>query len=226
MNESGRQIAFLAAQLMYDRTETEYFTAKRKAAKQLGCRVPLPARRPPLQRRDPRPDPGDRPDCTRGTKRLENLRDMRLDALRLMRLLAAFRPRLIGSVLTGHVRKGSDIDIHVFCDSLESASPPCSTSTGYAYDVEHKRIVKHGEERVFTHIHVADRFNFELTLYPEDKAHYVFKSSITGKAIERATIAELEQLLAASTPDIDLDADGRAGRRPTSTASSSTGCCS
>ena len=43
---------------------------------------------------------------------------MRLDALRLMRLLARFRPRLIGSVRTGHVRKGSDIDIHIFCDSL------------------------------------------------------------------------------------------------------------
>ena len=32
-----------------------------------------------------------------------------------MRLLRPFRPRLIGSVMTGHVRKGSDIDIHVFC---------------------------------------------------------------------------------------------------------------
>ena len=31
-----RQIAFLAAQMMYQRIETEYFTAKRKAAKQLG----------------------------------------------------------------------------------------------------------------------------------------------------------------------------------------------
>ena len=31
-----RQIAFLAAQMMYHRTESEYFTAKRKAARQLG----------------------------------------------------------------------------------------------------------------------------------------------------------------------------------------------
>src|SRR5262249_6231225 len=31
-----RQIAHLAAQMMYQRTETEYFTAKRKAARQLG----------------------------------------------------------------------------------------------------------------------------------------------------------------------------------------------
>jgi hypothetical protein len=31
-----QQIALLAARLMYDRTESEYFTAKRKAARQLG----------------------------------------------------------------------------------------------------------------------------------------------------------------------------------------------
>ena len=31
-----RQIALLAARLMYDREEKEYFTAKRKAARQLG----------------------------------------------------------------------------------------------------------------------------------------------------------------------------------------------
>jgi hypothetical protein len=31
-----RQIAFLAAQMMYNRSESEYFTAKRKAARQLG----------------------------------------------------------------------------------------------------------------------------------------------------------------------------------------------
>ena len=200
-----RQIAFLAAQLMYHRTETEYFTAKRKAARQLGVEY--------------RHRPGDLPSnkeirdqiqamarMHEGPKRLETLRDMRIDALRLMRLLARFRPRLIGSVRTGHVRKGSDIDIHIFCDSLALVTDTLDEH-GLQYDVEHKRIVKYGEERVFTHIHVYDRNNFELTLYPEDKLHYVFKSSITGKAIERASIAELEALLREEYPEIDLEAE-------------------
>src|SRR5262249_39065559 len=39
----------------------------------------------------------------------------------------------------------------------------------------------------------------------EDKAHYVFKSSITGKAIERASIRELEELLNQEYPDLRLD---------------------
>jgi hypothetical protein len=141
-----------------------------------------------------------------GPKRLENLRDMRVAALRLMRLLARFRPRLIGSVRTGHVRKGSDIDIHIFCDSLALVTDSLE-DLGFQYDVEHKRIVKYGEERSFTHIHVRDTHDFELTLYPEDKVHYVFKSSITGKAIERASIAELETILREEHPEMDLDGE-------------------
>jgi hypothetical protein len=198
-----RQIAFLAAQMMYHRTESEYFTAKRKAAKQLGIEY--------------RHRPGDLPSnkeirdqiqamarIHEGPKRLANLRDMRVDGLRLMRLLARFRPRLIGSVRTGHVRKGSDIDIHIFCDSQALVTDTLD-ELDLQYDVQHKRIVKYGEERTFTHIHIYDNHNYELTLYPEDKAHYVFKSSITGKAIERASIAELEALLREENPALDLD---------------------
>jgi predicted HD phosphohydrolase/predicted nucleotidyltransferase len=200
-----RQLAFLAAQMMYLRTETEYFTAKRKAAKQLGVEY--------------RHRPGDLPSnkeirdqiqamarIHEGPKRLEHLRDMRLSALLLMRLLARFRPRLIGSVRTGHVRKGSDIDIHIFCDSQALVTDTLD-ELGLQYDVEHKRIIKYGEERTFTHIHIHDNHNYELTLYPEDRVHYVFKSSITGKAIERASIAELEALLREEDPELNLEAE-------------------
>jgi len=198
-----RQIAFLAAQMMYHRTETEYFTAKRKAARQLGVEYRhRPADLP--SNKEIRDQIQAMARMHEGPKRLEKLRDMRLDALRLMRLLARFRPRLIGSVRTGHVRKGSDIDIHIFWESLALVTDTLD-ELGLQYDVEHKRIIKHGEERSFTHIHVFDNHNFELTLYPADKVHYVFKSSITGKAIERASIAELEVLLSEEYPEIDLE---------------------
>src|SRR6266852_6388500 len=109
-------IALEAARLMYERVESEYFTAMRKAAKRL-CRQSV--------------KPEDLPSNAEireqiqvfariheGDKRTEHLREMRLQALRLMRILRTFRPRLIGSVMTGHVRKGSDIDIHIFTDSV------------------------------------------------------------------------------------------------------------
>jgi predicted HD phosphohydrolase len=198
------QIALLAARLMYSREESEYFTAKRKAARQLGVEY--------------RFHPGDLPsnaeirdqiaalaNLYEGDRRQENLLEMRLEALRLMRLLDGFHPRLIGSVLTGHVRKGSDIDLHLFSNHL-SAVTTVLEEHRMQYSVEKKRVIKHNEERVFTHIHVSDRFNFELTLYPTDKINYPFKSSITGRLIERASIAELEQLLEKEQPGIDLEA--------------------
>lgn len=198
-----QSIALEAARLMYERVESEYFTAKRKVAKRL-CRGGV--------------KPGDLPSNSEirdqiqlfarlheGERRTENLKDMRLAALAMMRLLRAFRPRLIGSVMTGHVRKGSDIDLHVFANSAGLVADILEQE-GYQFDVERKQIVKHNEARVFTHVHVYDRFNFELTVYPEDKAHYVFKSSITGKAIERASIRELEDFLLREYPGLDLEA--------------------
>jgi predicted HD phosphohydrolase/predicted nucleotidyltransferase len=129
---------------------------------------------------------------------------MRLEALRMMRILRLFRPRLIGSTLTGHVRRGSDIDLHVFSDSVEAVGDVLEEE-GVSYEIERKRVRKQGEEHTFVHIHIADRFPFELTIYASDMAHYVFKSSITGKPIERASIAELEQLLAREYPGVPLD---------------------
>jgi predicted nucleotidyltransferase len=197
-------IALEAARLMYERVESEYFTAKRKAARRL-CRGNV--------------KPSDLPSNAEirdqiqlfarlheGDKRTAHLKEMRLAALHMMRLLRPFKPRLIGSVMTGHIRKGSDIDIHVFTNSAGLVADILENE-GFSFDVERKAVVKHQESRVFTHIHVHDRFNHELTVYAEDQAHYVFKSSITGKAIERASIRELEELLAKEYPDTDLDAD-------------------
>ena len=199
-----RQIAILAARLMYDREEKEYFTAKRKAARRLGVQTRYRPKDLPSNA-EIRDQIQALASFYEGDKRKEHLLEMRLDALRMMRRLSVFRPRLIGSVLTGHVRKGSDIDLHVFSDH-PSAVTTVLDDENFQYDVETKRVIKHNEERYFTHVHVRDRFEFELTLYPSDKVNYAFKSSITGTAIERASIAELEQLLLQENPGLDLEA--------------------
>ncbi len=195
-------IALEAARLMYERVESEYHTAKRKAAKRL-CRGSLkPQDLPSNSEIRDRVQQFAR--LHEGEKRTQHLRDMRLEALRLMHLLRAFRPRLIGSVMTGHVRKGSDIDLHVFCDH-PTLITDLLEQAGMEHEIERKQVVKHGESRQFTHIHVPGRFPFELTVYAESQAHYVFKSSITGRAIERASIAELEDFLAREYPDLVID---------------------
>lgn len=198
-----RQIAFEAARLMYQRQESEYFRAKLRAARKI-CRGWVKPKDLPSNA-EIRDQIQQFARLHEGDRRTENLLEMRLEALRMMRLLRNFRPRLIGSTLTGHVRRGSDIDIHVFSDSVDAIEAVLSEE-GIVYTLERKRVRKHGEERLFTHLHIPDRFVFELTVYASDLAHFVFKSSVTGKAIERASIAELEQFLAREYPDLEIDA--------------------
>jgi hypothetical protein len=200
-----RQIALLAARLMYDRQETEYFTAKRKAARQLGVEYRYRPRDLPSNA-EIRDQIQSLANLLEGDKRKENLKEMRFAALSMMRRLDRFHPKLIGSVWTGHIRKGSDIDIHLFSSNISSIESVLDEHN-LRYTVERKRIIKHNQERTFTHIHIADRCDFELTIYPPDKQSYVFKSSITGRAIERATLPELEQFLATEYPGIDLSPD-------------------
>ena len=195
-------IAFDAARLMYDRVESEYFTAKLKAAKRLTRGYVKPADLPSnAEIRDliqmfARTHEGD--------KRTDNLKAMRLAALAMMHRFRRFRPRLIGSVLTGHVRKGSDIDLHLFADHIDAVTHALDAD-GIEHVVERKQVTKAGESRVFTHVHVDDEFAFELTVYAEKLCHFAFTSSITGKPIERAGIAELEELIAREYPDTNVE---------------------
>jgi len=197
-----RRVAWEAARLMYTREESEYYRAKLKAARRIAGSDFKPGDLP--SNREIRDEIQVMARMHEGDRRDQNLRHMRIEALRMMRILWRFRPRLIGSTLTGHVRKGSDIDVHVFSDSLEPITSLLE-SEGIPYEVERKLVHKGGAEQLYTHVHVRDRFDVELTVYPSDKAHHVFKSSITGKAIERASIAELERLLSEEYPDVVLD---------------------
>lgn len=197
-----QQIAWEAARLMYQRQESEYYRAKMKAARRLCQGWAKPADLP--SNAEIRDQVQAFARLHEGQSRTDNLRAMRLAALAMMERLERFRPRLIGSVLTGHVSQGSDVDIHVFSDSVEAVGHALEQH-GLPFTVERKLVRKHGENRTFTHIHIESEFTFELTVYSAKEAHFMFKSSITGKPIERASIAELRQFLAEEYPELDLD---------------------
>ena len=187
---------------MYTRQESEYYRAKVKAARRVVRGWVKPGDLP--SNTEIRDEIQSFARLMEGDRRTENLKQMRLDALRMMHALRTFRPRLIGSVLTGHIRQGSDIDLHLFSDSVHAVTATLAQE-GFVFEVERKRVRKNGEERIFTHVHVPERFPFELTVYAESLLSHTFKSSITGKAIERASIAQLEQFLAHEYPDLDVD---------------------
>ena len=197
-----RAIAHEAARLMYFRQESEYYQAKNKAARQLCKGWVKPADLP--SNTEIREAVQSFARLLEGESRLDALRDMRLTALRVMRLLSKFHPRLIGSVYTGHVRTGSDIDIHIFSDSIEVVLG-CLDCEGLPYEVERKQVRKNGENATYTHVHLREAFNVELTLYRENLRSYGFKSSITGKRIEGATLPQLEEFLEEVYPDVQVE---------------------
>lgn len=195
-----RQIAWEAARLMHSREVQEYFHAKQRAARKLGLRRTKPADLPSneevrheIQTLTRLHDRG-RDDAS--------LRQMRIRALWWLRKLERFHPKLIGSVLTGHVREGSDIDVHLFSNHA-SAIVDCVEQLGFVARLERKRIEKEGELRVFTHIHVADKYPVELTVYGLIDLGRKFRSSITGKAIESARPDEFERFVSL---EYDFDA--------------------
>lgn len=197
-----RQICYEAARSMYFRHESEYYRAKQKAARRICKCWVKPADLP--SNAEIRDEIQALARLFEGQRRLDNLKQMRLVALRIMRLLERFKPKLIGSTFTGHIRQGSDIDIHLFSDSVEAIGM-CLDQQMLFYDVERKEVRKHDQTRVFTHIHLKDQFPVELTVYPAKMVSHTFTSSITGKPIERASINELEQFLVDQYPDLDFE---------------------
>ena len=186
---------------MYERQESEYYRAKMKAARKLCQGWAKPSDLP--SNGEIREQVQTLARLYEGDRRAENLQKMRVAALGLMQKLDRFRPRLIGSVLTGHVRQGSDIDLHLFSNSVEAVTHRLDQD-GLVYNVERKQVRKQGEQRTYNHVHLAGDFPFELTIYAANLAHHVFKSSITGKAIERATIGQLRQFLDVEYPELDV----------------------
>ncbi|KAA1258968.1 hypothetical protein LF1_14930 [Rubripirellula obstinata] len=179
---------------MYSRDVAEYYAAKQKAASRLYKGWIKPADLPSnaeirdqvqvLARMHEGPD-----------RHQQRLLQMRVRAAWWLEKLAGFHPKLIGSVLTGSIRNGSDIDIHVFAANPHSITTELEDLNLF-YQLERKQIVKDGQQRVFTHIHVRDEFEIELTVYHPSQLGYRFRSSITNKPIESAGLNELNRLIA------------------------------
>lgn len=190
-------VAVEAARILYRREMKEYFHAKREAARRQGT-IHLPSNREIheqlliLAR------------SLEGDRHEEKLREMRQQALTLMQLLEPFQPRLIGSVLTGHIRQGSDIDLHVHTDSLEDVLDVLHEA-GYAPEVEVVSSRKHGEAQEFTHVRLSGPYDVEMTIYPPEWLHTQPRCGITGGPMRRGTLAEVRQLLAPARESPILD---------------------
>lgn len=198
-------IAIEAARLMYEEGVKQYFTAKRLAAKRVLGRST--GGRTMRYRPQDLPSNGEIRDAllalaelAEGSRRTRRLFAMRVVALEAMRALAPFAPRLIGSVSTGHIRKGSDIDLQVFVDDPEALELHLR-ELGWLFERELTTILKFGQIREYIHFHVADAFPLELTAYEPRELRFRPRSSTDGKPIVRVRESALVKLLEKEHPE-------------------------
>ncbi|MCB9642783.1 MAG: nucleotidyltransferase domain-containing protein [Myxococcales bacterium] len=192
---------------MYEEGVKEYFVAKRMASKRLLGQAGNKLRFRPQDL----PSNGEirdalllHADLVEGEERTERLFAMRVVALRVMRQLAPFQPAIIGSVATGHVRRGSDIDLHVFTESPEELEIFLE-DLGWDYQSEEVTIRKNGTFQDYLHYYIEDDFPIELTVYEPREKRIQQRSSTDGKPIKRLSADALEERLLTEHTEAWLD---------------------
>lgn len=193
------QLAMEAARLMTQEGVAHYYDAKRMAAQRvLGSQG---ARRMQFRPRD-LPSNGEIRACIDTLSELSEgpqLRALRLFAMRvhaweLMHDLEAFSPRLIGSVSTGFVRRGSDIDLHVFTNDPDEIEAELD-ELEIGWEREQVTIHVGAEYREFLHLHLDRTFPVELSVCTPNELRERTRSSTDGRPIDRLSVARVEGLL-------------------------------
>ena len=184
-----RRVAREAARLLYYDLSGEYKQAKEEAARRLGLKA-LPNNfevAVELDRLAGEVEGGDR----------EQLRvDLRREALTVMSRLKAFHPRLIGSVWRGTARKGSDIDIEVFCHEREPVIKEVE-KTYHITGMEHASKTDEGRtERYFhAHFNLPSGHEVEVVIKDLERLSERRKCEVYGDTIVGVTLPQLRKLL-------------------------------
>ncbi|MGE0790471.1 MAG: nucleotidyltransferase domain-containing protein [Sandaracinaceae bacterium] len=187
-----------AARLMYEEEVAQYFVAKRMAAKRVLGRHGARGLR--FRPRD-LPSNGEiqqallqLAELTEGEARGARLFEMRALALEVMRALEPFEPRLIGSVATGHVRRGSDIDIQVFAEDPDDPERRL-IELGWEHTRDDVLIRRPDGWHEYQHLRLVREHPIELTVYPRRELRRRPRSSTDGQPIDRLSIRRVEALL-------------------------------
>lgn len=191
-NDRRSQIAHLAARLMAEDGIEDYALAKRKAARQSGT---------PDTRELPTNDEIDLAlreyqQIYHHDEHRDRLRELRGIAVRAMRELAHFNPYLTGSVLNGNAGKYADINLQLFTDN-EKAVELYLIDRGIPYRAAQSRLYVSGEPRTVPVYNISDEgTEIEITVLTTRELRGSLKTSSEGKAIERAKLQAVEDLLA------------------------------
>jgi hypothetical protein len=195
--ELRQRIAQEAARLMVESGSRNFLQAKRKAAEQIGV---SDARHLPSNR--------EVEDALAAYQRLfrserqpGELRRLRGAALEAMRFLSEFSPRLVGPVLEGTADAHSEVNLHLFADSVEEVGH-FLRERGIPAELSDRRLRLAAE----THLNqpeyrfLAGGVPIALTIFHGPSARRAPLSPVDGRPMRRAGLAEVEQLIRVEAP--------------------------
>ena len=186
-----QRIAQEAARLMVEHGIRDHHLAKRKAADRL---------RVGDSRDLPRNEEVERERKTyqqlfHGDEQSRHLSTLRRRALEAMRFLEAFRPRLVGPVLSGAADRHSEISLHLFSDPPEDVAL-FLLDHGIAHEQGEARVRFDSSEhaRLPAFRFIAGGSPVELIVFSARARRRVPLSPVDGRPMRRAKFAEVAAL--------------------------------
>jgi len=185
-----KRIAREAASLLYHGVEKEYKQAKIKAAKTVKSKF-LPTNFEVAIELDKIAEENE------GSVRKNRLIQMRKEALKLMQILEAYKPILIGSVWRGTIYYGSDVDIVVYHDEPEDILKILKQNGLKIMQAEWVTVTKKGKRYGSFHMYTELPFKekAEIKVIQSLEASKKEKCEIYGDEITGLSVRKLKKLL-------------------------------
>lgn len=132
----------------------------------------------------------------------QHLHHLREVALKAMRLLECFEPRLVGPVLSGTADAHSPIHLHLFADNPEVVAVYLmDRHIPYEQDERRVRFAAEQWDLLPLFRFVAGDATLELTVYPAGGLRRAPLSPVDNRPMRRADAGAVERLLAAAPQD-------------------------
>lgn len=189
-----RAIAQEAARIMAEHGISDFYVAKRKAAERYGVfeggllpkNIEIESALVDYQR------------LFGGDSHAKSLQSQRDAALRAMRWLAEFQPRLVGPVLAGTATGHVEVQLHLFAEHPEAVTLKL-IDRGIAHEIGERRVKMNAERSV---AHPTVRFDMdeepiEAIVFPRNGIRQAPVSPVDGRPMRRADAAEVAALIEA-----------------------------
>jgi len=125
-------------------------------------------------------------------RRLARLRQV---AVRAMRFLERFQPRLVGAVLSGTADQHSDVCLHLFAETSEEVGLfLMDNGVPHEHGERTMKLASDDSERLPTCRFLADDVPVELVIFAERVRRRVPLSPVDGRPMERAALSAVEAL--------------------------------